>query len=98
MDDRETLLIDRLAFLEREYYKNIGPYVKMKASIYNVSIPMIIISSEGVKREYNFTPEQEKAINQIDELIRHIQEQTKAYIDDAYELYGYRGKQLRRKV
>jgi len=87
MDDREKLFIDRVFSLEQEYYRNIRPYVKMKTDIYNLTIPVIIIRSEGVERTYNFTPEQGKALEQIDEAIGYIQEQIKKSVEEARSLY-----------
>ena len=68
--------VERVVMRQRAYIEAIKPYTDARAEIYRFTLPTITIYPDGrAEHHYNFTPEQEKALEQIDEVIKSIKAQ-----------------------
>ena len=75
----------RLAALHRSYMESIQPFLKIKSDIYAISMPTIIITTDGVTRAYEFNEQQKKLLAQVDEFLDSAK---KRYNADAHKVLG----------
>lgn len=59
------------------FMKEIQPFIDIKMAIHNITIPKILVFKDRVETSYNFSPEQTKALNSIDEHIAAIESKYK---------------------
>lgn len=62
--------LESIIMRQRAYIEAIKPYTKMKADIYSMTMPTMIIRPDGrIEHHHNFTKSQKKILEQLDELI-----------------------------
>lgn len=60
-------------FRRRDFLDHIRPYTNIKMSVYNTTIPkIVVVPGELVRSEYEFTPEQQEILDKCDKYIGEI--------------------------
>lgn len=83
IEPHEILVYERK---RRAFLDAIQPILKMKMRIYSMTLPTILVSSNGeVERDYHFSSEQQRALANLDEMIDAC----------GYSCYGGEWRQLK---
>jgi hypothetical protein len=64
--------VERMVIRQRQFLEAIEPYIKLKVDMHNLALPVIIAKPDGeIEHTYNFTDEQLRTLDQLDELIEN---------------------------